>query len=269
MNVRTKGLTYTHNLYKNPSSYPELAMLHSHNSYELLFFERGEATYVIENRKYKLRRGDLVFIRPQRYHYIELAPSCEYSRFNIGFESALVGKELIKSIPAELAVINCKHGGIISDLFSKMDYYSNLLCESDFADVMSSLLKELFYNLRLSLSEGLTLPTELSPFVTEALDYINSNLFTIKSVKEVAASLFVSEQYLFRQFQSQMKITPKKYLDTKRLLHAQKLLRRGKKPSDIYAECGFESYAGFYKCYLKAFGYSPSREKEIKVLSLP
>lgn len=269
MNVSTKSLTYTHKLYKNPSSYPELAMRHSHNSYELLFFERGEATYVIENRKYKLRRGDLVFIRPQRYHYVELAPSCEYSRFNIGFESALVGKELVRSIPLELEVIHCKKDSIISDLFSRMDYYSTALTESEFTDLMPSLLKELFYNMRLSLDIGINLPTELAPFVTEALDYINANLFTLKSVKEVAASLFVSEQYLFRRFQSELKITPKKYIDTKRLLHAQRLLRRGKRPSDIYAECGFDSYVGFYKCYVKAFGYSPSREKDVSISSFP
>ena len=54
----------SHNLSKDAYS------MHSHNTYELLYFVSGDATHVIEDRKYKLKRGDLVLIRPSKYHFI-------------------------------------------------------------------------------------------------------------------------------------------------------------------------------------------------------
>ena len=89
MNISTNQLIYNHILYTNPGLKPEPFMLHSHNSYELLFFEKGDGTYVIEDRKYHLKKNDLVFIRPLLYHYIELKPNSEYARFNIAFDPSL------------------------------------------------------------------------------------------------------------------------------------------------------------------------------------
>ena len=65
------ALHYDHLAIQTPYDKPELFMMHSHNTYELLYFEKGEATYVIENRKYRLHKNDLIFIRPLKYHYIE------------------------------------------------------------------------------------------------------------------------------------------------------------------------------------------------------
>lgn len=263
MDSFTKNLTYNHFNYTNPLSEPETFMMHSHNSYELVFFERGNATYIIEDRKYSLKKNDLVFIRPLLYHYIEIQPNSEYTRFNLAFSEDFIGPQLLQSVPEGIEVINCPKGGIISDIFAKMDYYRLHLPEEAFIDVLQSLTKELIYNLQMTEEGGTAIPAELSPLLTQALEYINENLFSIKDIKEVCAQFFVSEQYFFRQFQTQLKTTPKKYLNTKRLLHAQMMLWRGKKPIEVYQECGFETYVGFYKQYVKTFGYPPSQEKKI------
>ena len=142
-----------------------------------------------------------------------------------------------------------------------MDYYRENLSEKDFASSLSSLLREIFYNISLSNQPVSNLPSEISPLLTKALEYINNNLYTIKSIEEISRELFITEAYFFKLFKNQLKISPKKYINTKRLLHAQKLIRRGKNPTDVYAECGFETYVGFYKQYVKAFGYAPSEEK--------
>ena len=53
MNLFLEKLTYNHVIFKNPYKNADFKN-HSHNNYELLFFLKGEATYVIENRKYKM-----------------------------------------------------------------------------------------------------------------------------------------------------------------------------------------------------------------------
>lgn len=265
MDIETDYLKYNHYRYKNPTSIPENFQKHSHNTYEIIFFEKGDAIYVIEDKRYQLNRGDLVLIRPIKYHYIELKGTSEYSRFNLAFNKYFLDEKLLKSIPESLEILNCPKGSLIADLFARMEYYENNYDEKSFIVLLRCLLTELFYNVRSAKNYLSGETAGLSPFITEAIEYINANLFTIGSIKEISDKLYVSEQYLFRQFQTQLKITPKKYINSKRLLYAQDMIRRGMKPTEVFLKCGFDSYPGFYKQYMKTFGYSPSNEKNVTV----
>ena len=59
--TKTKRISYDHVSYEKPSVYAENFYLHCHSTYELLFFEKGEANYIIDEKKYKLHKNDLVF----------------------------------------------------------------------------------------------------------------------------------------------------------------------------------------------------------------
>ena len=128
-------------------------------------------------------------------------------------------------------------------------------------DVYYGLIKEIFHNLALTETDVIAIPSEISPILTRALEYVNENLFTISGVEELAEGLALSQPYLFKIFKQQLKISPKQYINLKRLQYAQKMIRRGKRPNEIYFDCGFDSYVGFYKQYVKTFGYPPSKEK--------
>lgn len=41
MDIETDYLTYNHYHYKNPASIPENFQKHSHNTYEIIFFEKA------------------------------------------------------------------------------------------------------------------------------------------------------------------------------------------------------------------------------------
>ena len=142
-----------------------------------------------------------------------------------------------------------------------MDTYNDY-GETAFYDLFPGLLRELFYNLILSMSTAVTAPTRISPLISKALDYINNNLFTIESISEISSRLFVTEIYFFRIFKEQMKISPKKYITNKRLVAAEKNIRKGEKPTEVYLQCGFNTYTAFYKRYVDYFGYSPSETLE-------
>ena len=261
MNIQTEKIVYNHRRLSNPCNYTSLSMNHSHNTYEIIFLETGDVTYVIEDRKYALKKHDLVFTRPFKYHYIETKSNAEYSRINILFDASIVDEELLKAIPENLETINCPSDDVISGIFKRMEYYNKHLDEKSFIDILGALIKELLYNLTISTDTTANLSYTTSPLLANILQYINENLFTIKDIKDVCAHFFLSQQYFFRLFQTQMKITPRKYLNAKRLLYAQKMLQQGKKPTEVFLSCGFESYVGFYKQYIKTFGYPPSKEK--------
>lgn len=237
--------------------------MHSHNTYELLYFLTGDFTHGIENRRYKLSKHDLVIVRPNDYHYIQISPTVPYERYDILFDPVELGIDNAHLLPPEVDVIRCQGKPMITDLFRKIDYYSARLEGEDLKNVLALLIKELFYLLSIREETKSNIhPEVIHPIVSKALAEINNNLCTIKSVDEVAEKLFVSKGYLFRMFKRELQTTPHRYIAEKRLNMAQTLLLQGKPPTHVYHECGFNDYTAFYRSYVKFFGCSPSQQTE-------
>ncbi len=245
---------------QNPNEHPNIFMKHSHNHYEFIYFESGNIKHVVENREYKLKHHDLVFVRPLSYHYLALNSNEEYRRINVAFSADLVDAHILAKIPNDLDVIHCPPGSIIAENFEKIKFYQEHLSEEDAQLAITCLLREILLNLAYFNDNTNTQFTSLSPILESALKYINENLFTIQSISEISNSLFITESYFFKLFKEQLKITPKKYINNKRILFAQQLIQRGHKPTEVYTQCGFDSYVGFYKQYVKAFGIPPSKD---------
>lgn len=251
------GLFIDHYTKFNPPT--DLLYMHTHNEYELIYIISGDVTHVIEDRKYKLKKDDLVIIRPNDYHYIQIDSSVDYERYDILFNPESLKIDNIGLLPPELDVINCRHKPFISDIFKKIDYYHSLLDANELKDVISLLIKELFYNLKFS-SRQQNKPENIHPIISKALEEINNSLYTLNSISEIAEKLFVTESYLYRIFKRELKTTPLRYITEKRLNIAQNLLMQGEKPTHIYSECGFDDYTSFYRSYVKLFGHSPSKK---------
>ena len=251
-------LKYNHHVARSPSVKSFTG--HSHNQYEVLYFLSGDATYVIEDKRYKLKPGDLIITRPSRYHFIQMDSVQDYERHNILFDHKRLGIDT-SPIPEQLDVVRIENGGIVADLFEKLDRYSEAFDKERFVDVARLLIQELIYNLPLVERAADEDFSVINPLLSEALAYIAENLFTIKDISEVARAVFVTESYLYRLFKTELKKTPKKYLIEKRLLKAQNRLKKGARPTDVAAACGFDDYTTCYRNYVLHFGKSPSDER--------
>lgn len=62
-----------------------------------------------------------------------------------------------------------------------------------------------------------------------------------------------------RDFKMIFSTTPSKWLQQKRLEEARYLIEKGKKPSDVYLEVGFENLSHFSFAFKKMFGVAPSQ----------
>ena len=238
--------------------------MHTHNAYELIYFLNGDATHVIEDRKYKLKKGDIVLIRPFQYHFIQIDASATYERYDILFDIEKHCVESVGMIPENVEVINVAGNSIVEDIFRKCDLYYQNSDRDIFEKILSHLLSELFYNISLFPQPHSPNTTTLSPLISKALKYANDNLCTLTGIEEIANHLFVSESYLFRLFQKELHQTPKKYIMEKRLLLAQKMIRNAEKPTVAFEKCGFGDYTTFYRNYTAFFGHAPSDKAFVK-----
>lgn len=256
MNIEIRSPKF---LYRHVASENALRRfsMHVHNDYEILYFVEGNASFIVEDKLFKLHRDDLIIIRPQKYHCINFDGQARYERYNITFNSELL--QLDDSVlPANFKVINCANKAVISDLFKRFDYYQAKFDREAQEELFCCLIKELVYNI--ARCDGAEDP-DVSPtdsLMTEILNYVNINLFRIGSIKQIAQTFYISEVYVFKLFKQHLNISPLKYINKKKLLQAQSLIRNGAKPTEAGLQSGFRDYSTFYKNYLREFRHTPS-----------
>ena len=246
-------LIYNHLIYDNAKD-KEFAM-HSHNLYEFIYVFSGELEYVIENKKYEIKPDTLIIIKPYTYHYFTISSHYDYEKISVLLSSDTLGVDLE---PFTSAKIISNPGEIIKNVFYKMSFYQKNFNKNDFYKLSLSLIKEVAYNVNLLSNDLSSHYSNLPELVENALSYINENLFTITDLNEISNALFVSKTYVMALFKKHLKISPKQYVNEKRLLHAKNLILLGKRPTDIYEQCGFSTYTSFFRSYKKYFGKAPS-----------
>lgn len=95
--------------------------------------------------------------------------------------------------------------------------------------------------------------------IKTALDYIEQNLKTDITAEELAHKANYSTYHYYRLFSSVMGSSVAGYILKRRLDHALAEIACGSKAIDVVLEYGFDTYAGFYKAFVKMYGCSPKK----------
>ena len=94
-----------------------------------------------------------------------------------------------------------------------------------------------------------------------AVDYINGHYDSELTLSEIAKNAFVSPTHLSRLFKTYCGTTVSKYIISKRITEAKKLLSSGMSVTDTALSCGFGDYANFIRTFKNATGISPGKYK--------
>jgi AraC family transcriptional regulator, exoenzyme S synthesis regulatory protein ExsA len=131
---------------------------------------------------------------------------------------------------------------------------ANLL-DIKFEEIMLYLLHK-YGNGFLQYAQSLTSAENHSTFRTTVETYAYSNL----KLEEIAFLCNMSLSTFKRHFIDEFKIAPGKWLQQKRLIKAKEILQTGKlKPSEIYADFGYQSLSNFSAAFKNQFGNSPNQ----------
>ena len=64
---------------------------------------------------------------------------------------------------------------------------------------------------------------------------------------------------IYKLFTQNLKQTPKKYIELKKITKAEILLKEGFKPNDVAEKLGYNNYVSFYRIYVKHFKSTPTK----------
>ena len=254
---------FNHMFMESPCDFP----LHIHDVYELIFLRKGDVSYMTEGKIYSLTPNSLLITRPLENHAIIINSHQPYERYNILIDEKILSSYICKKIPPNVDIVNCSANALIRDLFKKMDYYCENLDENELKTILVHLTEEVLYNFVLdSKNSNQNAIYTTNSVIQAAIKYIDSNIHIPLGIDDICKELFISRSHLHSLFIKHLKLTPQKYVLSKKLALAQMELRLGHKATDVYLTCGFADYSTFFRAYKKHFGHAPSEEINTDIL---
>ncbi len=232
--------------------------LHCHAYLEIYFHVLGSASFLVNGQLYPLRPGDAVVSRANDIHM------CVYDVPGIKEHYCLwVGAEG-DSIVTEFL----KQEGCSPVFHFDMEVWEALKSLLDIleADRNVSELEKTALLLRILMffqkhpREEET-PGHMPREFQRILEDIDSRYPWLQHISEIARDHYISDATLNRWFQKYLHITPKNYLDSKKLSHAAKMLTQGAAVSEACSGAGFTDCSHFIQLFHKKFGQTPLQYK--------
>ncbi|MBR2452903.1 MAG: helix-turn-helix transcriptional regulator [Clostridia bacterium] len=258
-------LTYNHVKFVEPLVNYHFP-LHTHDVCEMIFLKGGNISGIIDATTYKPTKNCLLIFRAGIPHRIQIEDDTEYERYDILFDEKLLANKIFYRLPKNICLINCNGNNYIIDSFKKLDYYYEHFTGKDLEILITKLIEEILFNISLLPANDFNNNLIIThPVINRAVDYINSHYTENIKIDDISKHLCVAKSHLHYLFMENLQISPKKFINIKRLAKAQRLIRMGESPTNIYLACGFSEYTTFFRSYVSYFGHSPSEENKLPV----
>lgn len=241
--------------------------LHSHiNTVEISLVRDGEGEYFIDNRKYHVKKGDIVIIGKEVIHHEgHTLPS-----FCIGINNLDISKKLLPngylitsqfSNPTtfkSLTDIALMSYDLLKKKTPQDDFLANqIICYAMIPNIINSIQYD---------GSRLFAPVETENlFAKKAKNFIEKYYKVIPNIKFIAQNLGISQSYLDHLFSDQYGYSPSNYLNLRRIGEAQTMLILNSQLSvtDIAYEVGFQSLSHFNHYFKDLSGISPLKFRQI------
>ena len=252
----------------------EESSIHIHECCEVLLCLGGGGCFLIDNRVYEVGDGDIFVINQFEPHKITFTDKTHFERYVFQIHPHYIYNNStdLTDLSACFYTRNSVSGNRISLSLDELLYVKTLIeklkTENSFGDdiIKNGIINEflIFLNRKFAQKNPGAKDTEImtnqtNKIIINTVKYINKHYSEDIALSDIAAYSFVSVSYLCTLFKKTFGTTIIKYITSKRISEAKKLLKSGKSISDAAEESGFNDYANFMRTFKKAVGVSPKK----------
>lgn len=252
-------LTYINNM-QNVT--PDLTEPHIHSGIEFYVNLIGDVSFLVDNRLYPVQSGDIIISLPNLVHHCVYHNTTRHEHFCLWVDTT--------------------ENSPLFDFTKRPDFSPRFTFDEHTKAIALHLLAQL-RDLDDEGSQNEVLKTTyllqfLSLFITgsniakdthnetpatfqKILKYFDEHAHSIRSVKEVSDAFFISPATLNRYFRKYVRISPKEFLESKKLSIAKILLTKGRSVTEAGDEAGFFDSSHFIATFKKKFGETPLQYK--------
>jgi AraC-like DNA-binding protein/mannose-6-phosphate isomerase-like protein (cupin superfamily) len=260
---------------------PSVFRPHMHDFIEIVYVTAGSALEVVNEEKYEVQRGDLLFINYGAIH--AFLPHEPFSYINICFKPEAITQNIItpenafailqltafdeirrESDDSMISFTGDERDEIEQIVYTMLREYKErgASWRTMLESYMNILIVRILRRVRFEVEES----DKSSPDLwEELLDYIDANLDADLTLSTLAGKCFYNPSYFSRIFKERFDMSLTEYINRRRIDHAIRLFRETKISTEEIAErAGFSSKSSFYRVFTKITGRSPSEYRNQK-----
>lgn len=224
--------------------------------YLIHFICGGKGFYEINNKKYKLKKGQAFLIYPDAITYYEADEKDPWEYMWIGFNGDMVGAYLEQAYLNEEHLIFDFNLEPVKEILSRMNKLTGVGDHKAFMRL--GLLYQLIGELAGHQRQSIDVTMSQQGYVREAINYIRMNYSRSITVLEIANHLNINRSYFYSLFKSELEQSPKEYLTHYRMTKASELMEtQDLTVSQIARSVGYDDPLLFSKTFKKEYGVSP------------
>lgn len=236
-----------------------MAENHYHEFFELYYLESGERYHMIQDELVVMKPGDFIIFPPYVLHRSFGKENIPFKRIVLYFSTnEIISEDMHLELLNGFGFYNCdrKNSFAVHRLLEMMVY------EEDTNKVFSKENKKAILNLllvtilRYSRAEVKFKDTNR---INQVILYIHTNYMDDLKLEDLAKKFFISKYHLARLFKQRTNKTVIQYLNTTRVMNAQrKIMETRKSLTEISNETGFASLTHFSRIFKSETNQTPS-----------
>ena len=249
--------------------------LHSHSFYELLWCAECDGVeYLVGSERYRLRKGDLIFVPPGISHRPLLPEKMEkpYKRYVLWLSPRFMelyaglypGPFSDKQARPSMLRTGGTHWERLGELFLAGVRESEQQPDGWEAAVVGNTLTLLTRIKRATDARSARpLQAEEPELLDRIMAYVEARYPEDVTLESVARESFVSESTVSHLVKEKLGVSFHRYLTQRRLIAAKTLIGQGLPLEQVAERCGFRDYSGFYRAFRQEYGISPRKFRSL------
>jgi AraC-like DNA-binding protein len=227
------------------------------------FIEAGSGTFLIDDQDYPLEPSTVLMYQPHQQYRIRASSSKRLSKFWVSMAGKEVDHFFSKISEVGSPIIRLRDTRFMHELFQQLLDYA---ARYDFETSHETCLIVLKLILKRILNDhDIALQANSASYATFAkcLEYMENNVATVCSVRELAEQVGIDVSYLIRLFKRYDSESPYKHLSRLKAREAaESLLYTHKSIGAVAEELGFEDQFVFSKSFKRVYGVSPKHFRD-------
>ena len=251
-------------------SYPStMVNLHSHNYIEILYCRTSAGVeYLIGSERYRLQKGDIVFVPPGVSHRPILPEkmTVPYER-DVLWVSTEFMAHMNNLFPDATAQMR-DHSVPIRTAGTRWEFLGDLFRNGVLEEeekrpgwetaVIGNTLTIFSHMKRAYIERSAGAMKAEKPELPDRITaYIEQNYTTHITIDDLARKFYVSNSTISHQFKQKMGVSVYRYITQRRLIAAKTLIAERVPMEEISHKVGFVDYSTFYRAFKQEYGISP------------
>lgn len=249
--------------------------LHSHTFYELLYCRNScGAEYLVGSERYRIQRGDIIFVPPGVSHRPMLPEQLAepYKRYVLWISQEFM-EHYARLFPYIFSEKK-EQVGMLRTAGTKWEVLGEMfragVAESEQgldgweASVIGNTLM-LLTQIKRATEEcsARAMEAEKPELLDRLMAYVENHYAKAITIGELANKFYVSSSTISHLFKQKLGVSFYHYVTQRRLIAGKTLIESGELLEDVALRSGFGDYSGFYRAFRKEYGISPRQYRSM------